>query len=76
MQGIGYGLLEDMRIDDGRSGTLSLGEDKLPHITDILPLRPVLVREEVGPALFQGKAIGEVASRPVRTRRMMLSVYG
>jgi CO/xanthine dehydrogenase Mo-binding subunit len=65
MQGIGYGLLEEMRIDEGRIGTLSLGEYKLPNIKDIPPLRTVLVQEEVGPAPFQGKAIGESSITPI-----------
>jgi len=64
-QGIGYGLLEEMRIDEGRIGTLSLGEYKLPNIKDIPPLRTVLVQEEVGPAPFQGKAIGESSITPI-----------
>jgi len=65
MQGIGYGLLEEMRVDEGRIGTLSLGEYKLPNIKDIPPLCTVLVQEEVGPAPFQGKAIGESSITPI-----------
>jgi CO/xanthine dehydrogenase Mo-binding subunit len=65
MQGIGYGLLEEMCIDEGRIGTLSLGEYKLPNIKDIPPLCTVLVQEEVGPAPFQGKAIGESSITPI-----------
>jgi len=65
MQGIGYGLLEEMRVDEGRIGTLSLGEYKLPNIKDIPPLRTVLVQEEVGLAPFQGKAIGETSITPI-----------
>src|SRR5262245_32454888 len=65
MQGIGYGLLEKIRIDKGRLGTPSLGEYKLPNIKDILSLCTVLVQEEVGPAPFQGKAIGESSITPI-----------
>jgi len=65
MQGIGYGLLEEMRVDEGRIGTLSLGEYKLSNIKGIPPLRTVLVQEEVGPAPFQGKAIGESSITPI-----------
>ncbi len=54
-----------MRVDEGRIGTLSLGEYKLPNIKDIPPLRTVLVQEEVGPAPFQGKAIGESSITPI-----------
>ena len=65
MQDSGYGLLEEMPINEGRIGTLSLGEYKLPNIKDIPPLRTVLVQEEVGPAPFQGKAIGESSITPI-----------
>ena len=65
MQGIGYGLLEKMRSDEGRIGTLSLGEYKLPNIKDIPLLRTVLGQEEVRPAPFQGKAIGESNITPI-----------
>ena len=56
---------QEMRIDEGRIGTLSLGEYKLPNIKDIPPLRTVLVQAEVGPAPFQGKAIGESSITPM-----------
>ena len=65
MQGIGFGLLEEMRTDEGRVGTLSLGEYTLPNIKDIPPLHTVLVQDEVGPAPFQGKAIGESSITPI-----------
>ena len=54
-----------MRVDEGRIGTLSLGEYKLPNIKDIPPLRTVLVQEEVGPVPFQGKEIGESSITPI-----------
>ena len=65
MQGIGFGLLEEMRTDEGRVGTLSLGEYTLPKIKDIPPLHTVQVQEELGPAPFQGKAIGESSITPI-----------
>ena len=75
MQGIGYGLLEEMRVDEGRIGTLSLGEYKLPNIKDIPPLRTVLVQEEVGPAPFQGKASGESSITPIGVESDHRSVW-
>ena len=65
MQGIGFGIREEMRTDEGRVGTLSLGEYTLPNIKDIPPLHTVLVQDEVGPAPFQGKAIGETSITPI-----------
>jgi CO/xanthine dehydrogenase Mo-binding subunit len=65
MQGIGFGMIEEMRAEEGRVSTLSLGDYKLPNIKDIPPLKTVLVQEEVGPAPFHGKAIGESSVTPI-----------
>jgi CO/xanthine dehydrogenase Mo-binding subunit len=65
IQGIGFGMIEEMRAEEGRVSTLSLGDYKLPNIKDIPPLRTVLVQEAVGPAPFQGKSIGENSVTPI-----------
>ncbi len=64
LQGVGFGLLEELRVEDGQVSTLNLGDYKLPNIRDIPPLTTVLVEEEVGPAPFHGKAIGESSITP------------
>jgi CO/xanthine dehydrogenase Mo-binding subunit len=64
LQGVGFGLLEELRVEDGQVSTLNLGDYKLPNIRDIPPLTTVLVEEELGPAPFQGKAIGESSITP------------
>ena len=64
IQGIGFGLIEEMRLDAGRVSTLSLGDYKLPNIKDVPPLRTMLVQEAFGPVPFQGKAIGESSITP------------
>ena len=64
LQGVGFGLLEELRVEDGQVSTLNLGDYKLPNIRDIPPLKTVLVQEEVGPAPFHGKAIGESSITP------------
>ena len=64
LQGVGFGLIEELRMEDGQVSTLNLGDYKLPNIRDIPPLRTVLVEEEVGPAPFHGKAIGESSITP------------
>lgn len=64
LQGVGFGLLEELRIEDGQVSTLNLGDYKLPNIRDIPPLTTVLVEEELGPAPFHGKAIGESSITP------------
>jgi CO/xanthine dehydrogenase Mo-binding subunit len=65
IQGIGFGMIEEMRAEDGRVSTLSLGDYKLPNIKDIPPLKTVLVQEAVGPVPFQGKSIGESSITPI-----------
>ena len=64
LQGVGFGLLEELRMEDGQVSTLNLGDYKLPNIRDIPPLTTVLVEEELGPAPFHGKAIGESSITP------------
>jgi len=65
IQGLGFGLIEEMRAEDGRISTLSLGDYKIPNIKDIPPLKTVLVQEELGPVPFQGKSIGENSVTPI-----------
>jgi CO/xanthine dehydrogenase Mo-binding subunit len=65
MQGIGFGMIEQMHAEEGRVSTLSLGDYKIPNIKDIPPLKTVLVQEALGPAPFQGKSIGENSVTPI-----------
>jgi CO/xanthine dehydrogenase Mo-binding subunit len=65
IQGIGFGMIEEMRAEDGHVSTLSLGDYKLPNIKDIPPLKTVLVQEQLGPVPFQGKSIGESSITPI-----------
>ena len=58
-------MIEEMRAEEGRVSTLSLGDYKLPNIKDIPPLKTVLVQEPVGPVPFQGKSIGESSITPI-----------
>jgi len=61
VQGVGYALMEEMVMEDGRVTTLNLGEYKIPNIKDISGLQTTLVRGEAGAAPFQSKEIGESA---------------
>ena len=65
LQGVGYALMEELKYEDGRVSTLSLGEYKIPTIRDIPELRTVLVASDSGgPTPYGGKAIGE---QPIST---------
>jgi len=59
IQGLGFALIEEMKTEDGRISTLSLGDFKLPTIQDIPPLTTVILQGQVGPGPFNAKAIGE-----------------
>ncbi len=59
IQGLGYALMEEIKSEEGRITTLSLGDVKLPTIQDIPPLTTVILEDPVGPGPFNAKAIGE-----------------
>jgi CO/xanthine dehydrogenase Mo-binding subunit len=65
IQGLGFALMEELRTEDGRISTLSLGDFKLPTIQDIPPLTTVIREDPVGPGPFRAKAIGEGSISPV-----------
>ncbi len=48
MQGVGYALIEELAMEDGRVTTLNLGEYKIPNIRDIPLLQTTLVRGKFG----------------------------
>ncbi len=59
VQGIGYGLCEELVVEDGRVTTLSLADYKLPNIADIPELRTVVLKAKEGYGPYQIKGIGE-----------------
>ena len=65
LQGLGYGLMEELVTADGRISTASLGDYKIPTIADVPLLVTVLVKSPTGPAPYQGKAIGEISNVPL-----------
>jgi len=62
--GLGFALMEENPMADGKIATLSLGEAKLPCIADVPPLKTVLVESPTGPTPFGGKAIAENPNVP------------
>jgi xanthine dehydrogenase molybdenum-binding subunit len=65
VQGVGYGLMEELLTEDGQISTLSLGDYKIPTMHDIPPLVTVLLDSGPGPAPYQSKGIGESSNIPV-----------
>lgn len=62
--GLGFALMEENPLVDGKITTLTLGESKLPSIADVPPLTTVLVESPTGPTPFGGKAIAENPNVP------------
>jgi CO/xanthine dehydrogenase Mo-binding subunit len=61
IQGVGYGLMEELAMEEGRVITANLGEYKIPNIQDVPPLKTTLVHSHEGASPFQSKEIGESA---------------
>jgi CO/xanthine dehydrogenase Mo-binding subunit len=59
MQGLGYALMENMVVEEGRVTTLNLGDYKIPNIRDLPRLNVSLVKAEAGPGPFGTKAVAE-----------------
>jgi carbon-monoxide dehydrogenase large subunit len=62
--GLGFALMEENPMIDGKIATLTLGESKLPSMADVPPLKTVLVESPTGPTPFGGKAIAENPNVP------------
>jgi CO/xanthine dehydrogenase Mo-binding subunit len=65
MQGIGYALMEEVQVEDGRVTTLSLGDYQLPTMRDTPPLTTVLVESAHGVGPYHIQGIGESPLTPV-----------
>ncbi len=62
IQGMGFALMENLMVEEGRVSAANLGDYKIPTITDIPPLTTALIRGSIGgPVPYQGKAIGETS---------------
>ena len=59
MQGVGFTLMENLILDEGRIMTLNLGDYKIPNIRDIPELTTTLVQAKEGPGPFGTKAVAE-----------------
>ena len=62
--GVGFSMMEENPMVDGKIATANLGEAKLPCICDIPPLKTVLVESPTGPTPFGGKQIAENPNVP------------
>jgi CO/xanthine dehydrogenase Mo-binding subunit len=63
-QGLGYALLEDFIIEDGRIMTPSLSEYMVPTALDFPPTQVIILESGSGVGPFGAKGIGEPALTP------------
>ncbi len=64
MQGIGFAMMEELKVEEGRVLTGSFGDYKIPTMADIPELQTVLLEGEVGSGPYAVKGIGEVPMVP------------
>jgi CO/xanthine dehydrogenase Mo-binding subunit len=62
--GLGFALMEDSSLVDGKMATANLGEFKMATAADVPELKTVLMESPTGPSPFQGKAIAEIPNVP------------
>ncbi len=65
IQGIGFGLMEQLLVDEGHVTTLHFGDYKIPTVKDIPPLTTVVLEGQSGVGPYNVKGIGENPNTPV-----------
>lgn len=63
-QGIGYAIMEEFKLQDGRVLTPSLSEYLLPTALDIVPTKVIILESGSGVGPFGAKGIGEPSLTP------------
>jgi CO/xanthine dehydrogenase Mo-binding subunit len=63
--GLGYALMEELVVEDGRVTTLSWGDYKMPTLADMPPLQTVVLESETGEGPYNIRGIGEAPCIPV-----------
>ena len=61
VQALGYGLMEELKVEDGRVSTPSLADYKIPTMPDVPPLTTVLLEPGQGQGVYETKSISEAA---------------
>ncbi|HEX6174903.1 MAG TPA: xanthine dehydrogenase family protein molybdopterin-binding subunit [Candidatus Binatia bacterium] len=59
VMGIGYALMEEVMIEDGKVMTTNFGDSKIPSIMDIPPLKTIIQENPVGNGPYGAMSIGE-----------------
>ena len=64
VQGLGYAMMEELLVEDGRVTNLSFGDYKIPTTADIPPLKTVILPPGEGVGPYHIKGIGETPNTP------------
>ena len=64
MTGIGYSLMEEVLIDDGKVATANFGEYKIPTIKDAPPFKSSVTEQPSGAGPYNSMPIGETGNIP------------
>ena len=62
VMGMGYALMEQLMIEDGKVATANFGDYKIPTIRDIPPLKTSVTEVPKGPGPYNSMAIGETSN--------------
>ena len=65
VQGIGYGLSEELGVHEGKVSSVHFGDYKIPNVKDIPELKTLILASESGPGPYNARGIGENPSGPV-----------
>ena len=65
VQGVGYGLIEHLAVQDGRVEVAHFGDYKIPNVKDIPLLKTVILESDSGVGPYKIKGIGENPISPV-----------
>ncbi|MGH7825641.1 MAG: xanthine dehydrogenase family protein molybdopterin-binding subunit [Candidatus Binatia bacterium] len=65
VMGLGYALMEQVLIDGGKVIATNFGDNKIPSIRDIPPLKTIVQEMPVGNGPYGGMSIGEPPVVPV-----------
>ncbi|HLY80770.1 MAG TPA: molybdopterin cofactor-binding domain-containing protein, partial [Caulobacteraceae bacterium] len=59
IQGFGFGVMEEMILQDGKIANPNFGEYKIPTIADVPDIKEAWVKDAPGPLPFNGRALAE-----------------
>jgi CO/xanthine dehydrogenase Mo-binding subunit len=65
VSGLGYALMEELKVEDGRVTTLSFGDYKMPTVGDLPELTTVILESDQGAGPYAVRGIGEAPAAPV-----------